>query len=311
MCRESLASKQIPGAAPKKNPELYMNPAIDTSQSPSAAQPDAGGARRDAFGRVRFVLVETSHPGNVGSVARAIKTMGFGTLVLVSPREPDVLRHPDAIAMASGADDVLAGATIVDQIDAALAGAALTVAMTARQREFGPPRLLPRAAAERACQTLAGSGDIAFVFGNERYGLPNEVVERCMAVTHIPANPAYTSLNLAQAVQLVAYELRLALLDAANAPGAPSDAGANIGYAGEPATAEQVEAMFGHLQSGLEAIGFLDPSNPRKLMTRLRRLLARSGLEREEVNILRGIAKYMLLAAKDKPAPDGTTDGGQ
>lgn len=291
MCRERIARMHKPGAAPKKNPELYMNPAIDTSQP---ATPTSGG---DAFGRVRFVLVETSHPGNVGSVARAIKTMGFGSLVLVSPREPEVLRHPDAVAMASGADDVLAAAVIVDHVDAALAGAALTVAMTARQREFGPPRLLPRAAAARARQTLSGSGDVAFVFGNERYGLPNEVVERCNAVTHIPANPAYASLNLAQAVQLVAYEMRLALLEAA------PDAGANIGYAGEPATAEQVEAMFGHLQTGLEAIGFLDPSNPRKLMTRLRRLLARSGLEREEVNILRGIAKHMLIAAQNQSGP--------
>lgn len=295
MCREGLASKQKPGAAPKKNPELYMNPAIDTSQP--VADGNSGDTGGNAFGRVRFVLVETSHPGNVGSVARAIKTMGFGSLVLVSPREPDVLRHSDAVAMASGADDVLAGALIVDQVDAALAGAALTVAMTARHREFGPPRLLPRAAAERARQTLSGSGGVAFVFGNERYGLPNEVVERCNAVTHIPANPAYTSLNLAQAVQLIAYEMRLALLEAA------PDAGANIGYAGEPATAEQVEAMFGHLQTGLEAIGFLDPSNPRRLMTRLRRLLARSGLEREEVNILRGIAKHMLIAAQNQPGP--------
>jgi tRNA/rRNA methyltransferase len=203
--------------------------------------------------------------------------------------------------MASGADDVLAAAVIVDQVDAALAGAALTVAMTARHREFGPPRLLPRAAAGRARQTLSGSGGVAFVFGNERYGLPNEVVERCNAVTHIPANPAYASLNLAQAVQLIAYEMRLALLEAA--PDAATDAGPNIGYAGEPATAEQVEAMFGHLQTGLEAIGFLDPSNPRKLMTRLRRLLARSGLEREEVNILRGIAKHMLVAARKQPGP--------
>lgn len=108
MCRESLASKQKPGAAPKKNPELYMNPAIDTSQP--AADGNSGDTGGNAFGRVRFVLVETSHPGNVGSVARAIKTMGFGSLVLVSPREPDVLRHSDAVAMASGADDVLAGA---------------------------------------------------------------------------------------------------------------------------------------------------------------------------------------------------------
>ncbi len=301
MCRESLASKQKPGAAPKKNPELYMNPAIDTSQPAADGNGDgaSGGTGGDAFGRVRFVLVETSHPGNVGSVARAIKTMGFGGLVLVSPREPDVLRHPEAIAMASGADDVLAGAVIVDQIDAALAGAALTVAMTARQREFGPPRLLPRAAAERARQTLSGSGGVAFVFGNERYGLPNEAVERCNAVTHIPANPAYTSLNLAQAVQLIAYEMRLALLEAA------PDAGANIGYAGEPATCGAGVATFGHLRAGLGAIGFIYPSNPRKRMTRLRRLLARSGPEREEVNILRGIAKHMLIAAQNQAGPQG------
>ncbi len=199
--------------------------------------------------------------------------------------------------MASGADDVLAAAVIVESIEAALEGATQTIAMTARQREFGPPRLLPRDAAARGAASLAArEGDeIAFVFGNERYGLPNEVVLRCAAVTHIPANPAYTSLNLAQAVQLIAYEMRLALLDRAQA--APDD-NANIGYAGEPATAEQVEAMFGHLQQGLEAIAFLDPGNPRRLMTRLRRLLARAGLEREEVNILRGIAKHMLLAVR-------------
>jgi tRNA/rRNA methyltransferase len=266
---------------------------------------NATGAAADLFGRVRFVLVETSHPGNVGSVARAMKTMGFGdrpgSLVLVSPREPAVLTHPDAVAMASGADDVLAGARIVDHIEPALAGAAFTVAMTARQREFGPPRLLPRLAAARGQTLLTGADDgvLAFVFGNERYGLPNEVVERCSAVTHIPANPTYASLNLAQAVQLIAYEMRLALLEAG---AGQSEESRNIGYAGEPATAEEIEAMFGHLEAGLAAIGFLDPANPRKLMPRLRRLFARSGLEREEVNILRGVARRMGLAAANHAA---------
>ncbi|WP_231586533.1 RNA methyltransferase [Cupriavidus basilensis] len=290
-----------------------MNPPNQTS----AAAGDAAATPRQpmdmtqgapaAFAAVRFVLVETSHPGNVGAVARAIKTMGFGavpgSLVLVAPREPEVRAHPDAVAMASGADDVLAGAVIVDGIEHALAGTAYAVALTARQREFGPPRLLPRDAAAQAAGRIAArlaatpgeppaGAHVAFVFGNERFGLPNEAVARCAAVTHIPANPAYTSLNLAQAVQLIAYEMRLALL----APRATPLA--EIGYAGEPATAEQVEAMFGHLQTGLEAIGFLDPAAPKKLMPRLRRLLARSGLEREEVNILRGIAKHMLLAAR-------------
>lgn len=266
------------------------------------------------FGRVRVVLVETSHPGNVGSVARAMKTMGFGcapdSLVLVSPREPDVRAHADAVAMASGADDVLASARIVDDIAVALGGAAFTVAMTARQREFGPPRLLPRAAATRSAGMLAGQDDglVAFVFGNERFGLPNDVVERCSAVTHIPANPEYASLNLAQAVQLVAYEMRLALLEAGEAadPGAVENR--KIGYAGEPATAGEIEAMFGHLQDGLAAIGFLDPGNPRKLMPRLRRLFARTGLEREEVNIVRGIARHMLLVAGRARSPGQPDD---
>ncbi|MDT6962871.1 RNA methyltransferase [Cupriavidus sp. SZY C1] len=274
------------------------------SQAGQAPADAAAGGLSGIFSRVRVVLVETSHPGNVGSVARAMKTMGFGdapgSLVLVSPREPDVLAHPDAVAMASGADDVLAGARIVDDIEAALAGTAFTVAMTARQREFGPPRLLPRAAAARGSALLAADdgAEIALVFGNERYGLPNAAVLRCSAVTHIPANPAYASLNLAQAVQLVAYELRLALLDAHAAAGVVPDGVPNIGYAGEPATTEQVESMFDHFQAGLVAIGFLDPDNPRKLMPRLRRMFARAGLEREEVNILRGIAKRMLLAGR-------------
>lgn len=282
-----------------------MTEALNTQAESMPVEPTASGAS-GIFSRVRVVLVETSHPGNVGSVARAMKTMGFGgrpgSLVLVSPREPGVLTHPDAVAMASGADDVLAGARIVDDVESALAGTAFTVAMTARQREFGPPRLLPRDAAARAQAVLAADGageaggTIAFVFGNERYGLPNEAVLRCSAVTHIPANPAYASLNLAQAVQLIAYEMRLALLAEQPAQAEASDGVPNIGYAGEPATAEQVESMFGHLQAGLVAIGFLDPDNPRKLMPRLRRMFARAGLEREEVNILRGIAKRMLLA---------------
>lgn len=289
-----------------------MTEALNTqAEPPPIATTDSGVS--DIFSRVRVVLVETSHPGNVGSVARAMKTMGFGglpgSLVLVAPREPGVLTHPDAVAMASGADDVLAAARIVADVETALAGTAFTVAMTARQREFGPPRLLPRAAAARGQQVLAAdhAGVIAFMFGNERYGLPNEAVLRCSAVTHIPANPAYASLNLAQAVQLIAYEMRLALLDAQPVTSEASDGAPNIGYAGEPATTEQVESMFGHLQAGLVAIGFLDPDNPRKLMPRLRRMFARAGLEREEVNILRGVAKRMLLAGDRAGPQDGQT----
>ena len=291
---------------------------MDTSEHANEGQVARRPAVDAAFARVRFVLVETSHPGNVGSVARAIKTMGFGAqagaLVLVSPREPAVREHPEAVALASGADDVLRAARVVDDLETALAGASYTVAMTARQREFGPPRLLPRDATARGSEHLlaasAGIGaenapelpDIAFVFGNERFGLPNEAVDRCSVVTHIPANPAYASLNLAQAVQLIAYEMRLALLQERAAP--PSD----IGYAGQAATAEQIEAMFAHLQQGLEAIGFLDPAHPKKLMPRLRRLFARSGLEQEEVNLLRGIAKQMTLAGRGPRSGDRSGD---
>jgi tRNA/rRNA methyltransferase len=219
--------------------------------------------------------------------------MGFGqepgSLVLVAPRVADVLHHPDAVALASGADDVLAGARVVSHIDEALTGATLTVALSARPREFGPVRLTPReAAATAAGQFHAPQACAAFIFGNERVGLPNDIVERCGLITHIPANPEYASLNLAQAVQLIAYELRLAVHSETAA--VPSD----IGFEGAPATAEQIEGMFEHLERALTEIGFLDPAQPKRLMPRLRRLLARTRMEVEEVNILRGIAKHIL-----------------
>lgn len=250
------------------------------------------------------MLVETSHPGNVGSTARALKTMGFGesgSYVLVRPREPGAQSHPDAVAMASGADDVLADARVVDDFGEALAGASLVIALTARPREFGPRRIGPRAAAQEVATLLAAPGaTVAFVFGNERYGLPNEVVERCHVVTHIPANPAYASLNLSQAVQLIAYEVRMALLADTGTGDTRVD---GVGFVGEPATAEQIDGMFAHLERGLVEIGFLDPAQPKKLMPRLRRLFARTQLEAEEVNILRGIAKRMLGRRADAAAP--------
>ncbi|WP_428851245.1 RNA methyltransferase [Imbroritus primus] len=269
-----------------------MNP--DTPTSLASGPPDSAALARYPLSLCRFVLVETSHPGNVGSVARALKTMGLGlaprSLVLVSPRDPDVLRHPEAVAMASGADDVLASACLVDHIDEALAGATLTVALSARPREFGPVRLAPReAVAQAVAQLQAPEACAAFIFGNERTGLPNEIVERCSLITHIPANPDYASLNLSQAVQLMAYELRLAV------HGATAPATQDVGFQGVPATAEQIEGMFEHLEQALVEIGFLDPAQPKRLMPRLRRLLARTGLEAEEVNILRGIAKHILL----------------
>ncbi|NPT45322.1 TrmJ/YjtD family RNA methyltransferase [Paraburkholderia sp. 1N] len=256
---------------------------------------------RGGFTSTRFVLVEPSHPGNVGAAARALKTMGFSRLVLVSPRVPHVQSDPEAIAMASGADDVLASAHVVSTLADALSGVHWSIALTARLREYGPPQWTPRAAAG-AAREQAVRGEIALVFGNERTGLSNEDVERCSALAHIPANPAYSSLNLAQAVQVLAYELRTAYLsDGEATPAMPAAAQVSAGQ-GEPvgarAASDEIESMYTHLESALVALEFLDPANPKKLMSRLRRLFARSGLEREEVNIVRGIAKHILLKTK-------------
>lgn len=239
----------------------------------------------NTFERIRFVLVETSHPGNVGSTARAMKTMGFSDLVLVTPRDPDVLAKDEAIALASGAVDVLAAARIVPTLDEALAGCNFSVALSAREREFSPPLFEPRQMAEH----LAADTSLrtALVFGSERYGLSNEQVSKCSALVSVPANPDYSSLNLSQAVQVLAYECRMAALGDIRSY-------STIGFRGERASAEQVEGMFTHLEKALVEIEFLDADNPKKLMPRLRRLFARAQLESEEVNILRGIATQLI-----------------
>jgi tRNA/rRNA methyltransferase len=242
------------------------------------------------FNRLRFVLVETSRSGNIGAVARAIKTMGFSDLVLVNPRFPDALQDPEAVAFASGAQDVLEGARIVTDIGQALEGCNFAAAVSARLREFSPPVWTPRAFAGH----IAGEGALttALIFGNERFGLPNQIVEQCNVLINIPANPAYSSLNLAQAAQVLAYECRVAAEpDAAAAPSA-------IGFHGDSASLAQVDGMYAHLEQALVAIDFLDAGNPKKLMPRLKRLFARTQLETEEVNILRGIASHILKVAK-------------
>lgn len=236
------------------------------------------------FKQLRFVLVETSHPGNIGAVARAMKTMGFSHLVLVNPRFPDALTHPDAIAFASGALDILENARIVTTVEEALSDCHFVAAVSARLREFSPPILSPRAFAEKL-GTLE-SASAALVFGSERFGLPNEIVMNSNVLINVPANPAYSSLNLAQAVQILAYEVRIKNLE--------PKLNSAIGFQGESASNEQVEGMFAHLEQALVAIDFLDPSQPKKLMPRLRRMFSRTQLELEEVNILRGIAKKIL-----------------
>lgn len=228
-----------------------------------------------AFDRFRIVLVATSHPGNIGGAARAMLTMGLSRLVLVNPKRfPD----PEATAMASGATAVLDAARIVGSLDEALAGCVLTVGFSARPREFAGRVLPVRAAAAEALASTA-QGEVGIVFGGEMSGLSNAELARCAMVGTIPANAAYRSLNLAAAVQVVAYELRVAAAGDA-VWRAPRFA---------PAQHDDVEALFAHGEQTLAAMRFLNPERPKRLLPRLRRLFARAGLEKEEVNILRGI----------------------
>ncbi|MBD3619647.1 MAG: tRNA (cytosine(32)/uridine(32)-2'-O)-methyltransferase TrmJ [Chromatiales bacterium] len=239
---------------------------------------------------IRIVLVETSHPGNIGATARAMKTMGLSQLCLVSPGD-----YPcaEATARASGADDVLAAARVVDSLEEALAGCRLVIASSARLRTRRWPQLGTREAATQA-MTEAGQGEVALVFGRERTGLTNDELDHAHYLVTIPANPDYSSLNLAAAVQVLAYELRmahLALTDQMPVVLESDEPGE------EPASAEDVERFFVHLQETLVALDFLDPENPRHLMRRLRRLFNRVRLSDNEINILRGI----LTAASRKP----------
>jgi tRNA/rRNA methyltransferase len=225
--------------------------------------------------RLRVVLVHTSLPANIGAAARAMYTMGIGHPVLVRPAR---FPHADATALASGATAVLDAATVVPTLDAALAGTQMSVAFTARPREFAGG-VLPLRDAAAAAIARAASADVALVFGTEMSGLTNDELARCTTVTTIATNPDYASLNVAAAVQVAAWEMRVAAL-ADRVWSAPRF---------EPATHDDIEALHAHAQRTLVALRFLDPARPRRLMPRLRRLFARAGLEREEVNILRGI----------------------
>ena len=232
------------------------------------------------FTRLRFILVETSRAGNIGAVARAMKTMGYSDLVLVSPRFENAAQDPEAVAFASGAQDILAGARVVGSMAEALDGINFAAAVSARLREFSPPVLTPR---QLATQLVAQPElHAALIFGNERFGLPNELVEKCNVLINIPANPEYSSLNLSQAAQVLAYECRMAVLDGAgvtHTPRQPTGDASDVGFQGEAASLAQIEGMYQHLEQALVGIGFLDADNPRKLMPRLKRLFSRAQLE--------------------------------
>lgn len=232
-----------------------------------------------------FVLVQTSHPGNVGAAARAMKNMGFSQLRLVAPRYADVLAQPETVAFASGAEDVLRAARVFDTLPEAVGDCSRVIALSARVRDFGPPLHTPQWLPELAQHSAQQQWRVAFVFGSERYGLSNADVYRCDALLSIPANPAYTSLNLAQAVQVIAWEWRKALGLHPLAATSPLPAAA---------TAAEVQGLIDHVQQALLALEVLDPQAPRKLLPRLHRLASRAALTREEVQILRGVCAAIL-----------------
>ena len=263
--------------------------------------------------QTRFILLNTSHAGNVGAAARAMKTMGFDDLVLVAPRWANVLRREETIQRASGALDVLEKCRIVDTLDAALDGMTHLCATAMTARDFGPPTTTPRQhfemllKKEPETQVNQGlepdmtqdnalecaPGGVAFLFGSERFGMRNEDVYRCHIALSIPSNPAFGSLNIGAALQVIAYEWRLALGGFGPVRGqAPT--GNAAPEAAPLADAAQVGGMLQHLEQALVVLGFLDPAAPKKLMPRLNALFNRAQVTPEEVHILRGIAKAIL-----------------
>jgi tRNA/rRNA methyltransferase len=283
--------------------------------------------------KTRFILINTSHAGNVGAAARAMKTMGFTDMVLVAPRWANVLRREETIQRASGALDVLNNARIVDTLDEALDGMTHLCATAMTPRDFGPPTRSPRehfelllkdeqtiqqirrlepnlspktgdltnSDAEAALATAFGMG---FLFGSERFGMSNDDVYRCNVALSIPTNPQFGSLNLGAAIQLIAYEWRMTLGGFADSVRAEPVGALNPSTSSgrteirELADAAQVTGMLQHWEKSLADIGFLDPAAPKKLMPRLNQLFNRAALSPEEIHILRGIAKAMSENAK-------------
>lgn len=237
------------------------------------------------FNNIRVVLCQTSHPGNIGSAARAMKTMGLSQLYLV---KPDQFPDAHATALATGAADLLKNAIVTETLSQALAGCAFAIGMSARKRQISHELVNVREAALRASK-IAASQPIALVFGTEMSGLSNAELDCCQLLAMIPANPEYSSLNLAAAVQVMCYEVRMAALEgnldvAVNAP--------------ELATNEALEGFYAHLEDTLIKIGYLNPKAPKKLSERIRRIYSRARLEKEEVNLLRGILTLSITPKK-------------
>jgi len=240
----------------------------------------------DIFQNIRIVLCQTSHPGNIGSAARAMKTMGLSQLYLVQPQKfPDA----QATALATGAADLLENAIVTETLSQALTGCAFAVGLSARKRYLSHETVNVREAAAEALK-IAVSQPIAFVFGTEMSGLSNAELDCCQLLAMIPANPEYSSLNLAAAVQIMCYEIRMHAL------------GGNIDapLGAELASNEELERFYAHLEETLLYIGYLNPNAPKKLFERLRRLYSRARLEKEEINLLRGVLTLTQEPRKHK-----------
>ena len=240
---------------------------------------------------IRIVLVNTSHPGNIGGAARAMKNMGLSDLVLVAPRK---FPHEEADWRAAGALDILESATVVDTLAEAIADCQLVVGTSARGRRIPWPVLDPRNCAQQAREASHRGERVAFLFGREDRGLTNEELQACNLHLHIPSHEDYSSLNLAMAVQVVAYELRMLALEG-ELPADPCD-----DWDAPFSTVENMERYYQHLEETLVQIGFLDPAAPRQLMARLRRLYNRVRLDEMELNILRGILTETQQAVENK-----------
>lgn len=264
----------------KHPPRVRLAPdSIDTGDSPS----DEAALGEE---RLRFVLVEPSHCGNIGAAARAIRAMGFRGLSVVAPRDPGYRASAGAVALATNALEVLQDSHSHPTLIDALQRVTLAFAMTGYAREFGPPHLPVREAALQAAAWLReGRGPIAFVFGTERTGLTNDDVLRCHASCAIPADARLGSLNLAQAVQVTAYEMRCALASPHGTPATALSGGAPV---------EMIERLFSALEQALTAIEFLDPRQPKRSMARLRSLFARAGLTVSEAELLLGICAAIV-----------------
>ncbi len=238
---------------------------------------------------IRIILVGTTHPGNIGAAARAMKNMGISDLMLVCPRH---FPHDDATVRASGAEDILEAARVVGSLEEALRDCVYVAGASARSRTIGWPSMAPRDCAAKLLRE-SNNGTVAAVFGPENSGLTNEDIDHCHTLLTIPTEPGFSSLNLAMAVQVICYELRVA-----QAGESDEDCKAEA----PPATGEELEYFYTHLEEVLTNGGFLDSENPRQLMRRLRRLFARANPDQNEINILRG-----MLVALDPKSGDGAS----